>query len=164
MIPHYQKDGSCAVKSVNEYLQMHTFKDDEDYNEEERKITVEEVKELIEDNMVMARQRIEFHSVNDLIAHFKKNKRTTIPGLRRPGGQLSLLGILQTHTLKNNEELKKFKIKLSILQKQIDKKIHNQEICIDKMRDPELIDFGVTIIEKLHEPMHSFQATSREQR
>ena len=36
MIPHYQRDGSCTVKSVNEYLQMHTFKDDEDYNEDER--------------------------------------------------------------------------------------------------------------------------------
>ena len=101
---------------------MHTFKDDEDYNEEERQITVEEVKELVEDNMMMARQRHEFHSVNDLIAHFKKNKRTTIPGLRRSGGQFSLSGILKTHTLRNNEDLRKFKIKLSILQKQIDKK------------------------------------------
>ena len=53
---------------------------------------------------------------------------------------------------------------MTIIQKQIDRKVLSHEVIFDKMRDRALIEFVLTIIDKLYEPMHSFQAISRDQR
>ena len=67
MIPYYQKDGSCTVKSIHEYCQEHRFDEDQLSDDKDRNVTVDEVRGLIEDNMAQIRKRIGFHSVNDLI-------------------------------------------------------------------------------------------------
>ena len=80
------------------------------------------VKEHFEEKMLRTRHRKEFKSINELLSHFKKHKKSAIPKMRVQGGEFNLSVILETHTLKNPEELKKFKWKLAILQRQVNRK------------------------------------------
>ena len=48
MVPYYQKDGVCAVKSIKEY--MNDLNNFDGLDEEGQAITVTKVKELLADN------------------------------------------------------------------------------------------------------------------